>query len=439
MMQFDPQFGMVSQRTRRMIAVGVTLFAGVLAQPCVAKEWYAAPDGKPATDGGTGTIERPWDLTTAMKHHGAIKPGDTIWFREGTYFIERVDNVADVVVELSGTAEKPIVFRASPRERAKIDARIQLSHAAYGKHLVFRGLEFFTSEWVDWDRDKNQGPAPGPEGGINLLYGENVKVINCFLHSTAGPINAWNPVKGIVLYGNVLFDNGYITNRYNGPAVYSQNRRDNPVRQIRDNLILDNYSHPLQIYGSSNAQVHNFHAEGNIIKSMEASNRRQIILGGGGGADNPSTNLHAVDNVFYLSGIQLGFGNGHGRRLSAVENHIYLGQIDQTGILSDVTVANNWVWNPGDPVPLKPKVFVRQNEYEPNRLHLAVFKWGDAGEVAVDLSEHLTKGAAFEVRDPKNFFGDALVCGEYDGDAVHVPVRGEFGAFIVMVEPFGTD
>ncbi|MHB8865607.1 MAG: polysaccharide lyase domain-containing protein [Pirellulaceae bacterium] len=421
--------------TRWLISVCVLLMVEAWAQQGVAKEWYAAPDGKPVAEGGAGTMQSPWDLVTAMKHQEAIKPGDTVWFREGRYYIERVDNVADVVVELNGTAEKPIVFRAYPRERAKIDARIQLSHAAYGKHLVFWGLEFFTAEWMDWDRDKNKTPAPGPEGGINLLYGENVKVINCFMHSTAGPINAWNPVNGIELYGNVLFDNGYITNRYNGPAIYSQNRQDNPVRQIRDNLILDNYSHPLQIYGGSQAQVYNFHAEGNICKGREESNRRQIIFGGGGGPDNPSTNLHAVDNVFYMSGIQLGFGNGHGRKLSAVNNHIYRGQIVQAGNLSDVTVIDNWVWNQGDPVPSEPKVFVRQNKYEPNRLHVAVFKWGAGDEVAVDLSEYLKMGATFEVRDPKSFFGDALITREYAGDAVNVPVPGEFGAFIVVVKP----
>src|SRR5580704_17034433 len=43
---------------------------------------YVAPGG---TSQGTGSLDRPWDLQTALSQPASVQPGDTIWVRGGTY------------------------------------------------------------------------------------------------------------------------------------------------------------------------------------------------------------------------------------------------------------------------------------------------------------------------------------------------------------------
>src|SRR5687768_4789276 len=93
------------------------LFAAVLlamlssaSSPATAAEFFAAADGKA---NGAGSKDRPWDLRTALSA-AAIRPGDTLWLRGGTYR-------GDFTSRLTGTADAPITVRQYPGERAIID------------------------------------------------------------------------------------------------------------------------------------------------------------------------------------------------------------------------------------------------------------------------------------------------------------------------------
>src|SRR3546814_10011299 len=57
------------------------------------------------------------------------------------------------------------------------------------------------------------------------------------IYSTAGPINVWSLLVGFEIYGCVLFDNGYINTRWNGPAIYSQNRLEHPTRRSEERRV----------------------------------------------------------------------------------------------------------------------------------------------------------------------------------------------------------
>ena len=47
-----------------------------------ASDFYVSPSG---SAGNTGSISSPWDLQTALNQPAAVRPGDTIWLRGGTY------------------------------------------------------------------------------------------------------------------------------------------------------------------------------------------------------------------------------------------------------------------------------------------------------------------------------------------------------------------
>ncbi|HEY2953280.1 MAG TPA: putative Ig domain-containing protein, partial [Verrucomicrobiae bacterium] len=78
----------------------------------------------------------------------------------------------------------------------------------------------------------------------------------------------------------------------------------------------------------------------------------------------------------------------------------------------------------GTSLPTQPKVFVRPNQYERGRAHVAVFNWALQPAVAVDLSAAgLNVGESYEIRDGQNYFGRPVASGAYDGSPVTLPMN----------------
>jgi hypothetical protein len=95
--------------------------------------FFVAVDGSPQ---GTGTKKRPWDLQTALSHPEAVRPGDTIYLRGGTY-------AGKFVSVLSGSQANPITVRSYRNEWAKIDGFVttattsSVGRGASGEDVVF--------------------------------------------------------------------------------------------------------------------------------------------------------------------------------------------------------------------------------------------------------------------------------------------------------------
>jgi hypothetical protein len=68
-----------------LLVLGLGMFpaASIEAQVSASgPQYYAAPSGSSA---GDGSIEKPWDLDTALSNAKNIQPGATIWLRGGLY------------------------------------------------------------------------------------------------------------------------------------------------------------------------------------------------------------------------------------------------------------------------------------------------------------------------------------------------------------------
>src|SRR5690349_857974 len=92
-------------------ALGAALLALAFAACAAATEFYVAPDG---AHSGNGSVSSPWDLQTALGQPAAVKAGDTIWLRGGTY-------TGHFTSSLKGEKGRPIIVRQYPGERATID------------------------------------------------------------------------------------------------------------------------------------------------------------------------------------------------------------------------------------------------------------------------------------------------------------------------------
>ncbi len=438
------------------------LFLAVLSFLCgaglaAAAEFFVSPFGLPGGDGSAGA---PWDLATALAQPAAVAPGDTIWLREGTYR-------GSYTSQLTGTAARPIVVRAMPAVRVVIDGERNSMLPAVltirGAYAWIWGLEVLNSH--------PQRTYPSPDGGRATgvdIFGSGVRLINCLVHDHGSGIGFWANSVDSQLYGTIVYNNGWDgPDRGHGHALYAQN--DRGIKRISDSVFFNSFSHGIHIYGSEEASLHQFRVEGNISFDNGILSRtgitRNILLGGGTVARD---NLLA-DNYTYFSPSSLVGQNNIGYRAGCDGMTIRRNYFANGGLVAiecrNITMEGNF-FHPyvfGLPVeqlafstylrtrPTGTRVFVRPNEYEAGRAHVAVFNWELRDQVAVDLSAVLRLGQAFQIRDLQNPLGPPVVTGAFAGRAISIPLNltavatpvgepgafashtpAEFGAFLVL-------
>lgn len=433
------------------------LLLSFLANVVYAAEFHVAPLGSPA---GDGTAMYPWDLATALAHPAAVAPGDTIWVREGVYR-------GSFTSQLTGTAALPVVVRAAPMARVVIDAdRDTLLPAVLtlrGAYTWIWGIEVLNSNPTRVYASLSAGRATGVD-----IFGNGVRLINCFIHDNGSGIGFWANSRDSQIYGTVVYNNGWDgPERGHGHAVYAQNEQG--TKRITDSVFFNSFSHGIHIYGSDNASLNHFRVEGNIAFDNGQLSRtgitRNILLGGGTVAlDNV-----LADNYTYFSPSSLVGQNNIGYRAGCDGITVRRNYFANGGLIAvecrNLIIEDNF-FHPyvfGFPIeqlpsntyartrPTGTRLFVRANEYEPGRAHIAVFNWDRQGSVPVDLSAVLRPGQAFQIRDLQNPLGSPVVAGVFSGQPLNLPLNltlvaspigepgvsprhspSEFGTFLVL-------
>src|SRR5665213_685390 len=439
-------------------------------------QFYAAPKGKATA---AGTQADPWDLQTALSQPAAVKPGDLIWVRGGTYD-------GHYSSTLSGTASRPIVVRAYPGERATIDGRSGaggITLNIFGSYAWYWGLEVMNSS------PNRTSPAAGSDGlngwGI-WVNGPNTKVINCVIHDTDQGISFWIPAVNAELAGNIIYNNGWQgPDRAHGHGIYTQNL--NGTKHIGDNIIFNQFELGIQAYGSSNSSVKGYLTDYNILfnnGSISAGpNLVDNILFGYGG---PLERIRVQNNYTYdtpaaASGYsRIGWTFGGPNKDAVVTDNYWIGGYYSVSLSywDSLTFTNNttvsvtqqigmdlgtgqttspYVWDHNkyfgfnqfafngkavqwptwrssthvdansqysNTLPTGIWTFVHPNAYEPGRANVAIYNWDLKNFVTVDLGTLLKPGTAYEIRDAENFFGPVVSSGVYNGRSVSIPMTG---------------
>lgn len=406
------------------IVVGAATAIAAFCLPTSAAPWYVAPDGKPD---GRGSQEAPWDLASALGGRQQVRPGDTLWIAGGTYrHPNRRLGSPGYEVRLAGLPDKPIHLRAMPGQRVTIDGG--LSVVPPSTWLWIWDLEILVSENFSMSR-RVEEPGSHPQtynrpwGGLNIHAGQGCKYINLIIHDNAQGVSFWSGATDSELYGAIIYDNGWdAPDRGHGHAVYTQNQ--NGTKTIADCIMTGGYSHTMHAYGSSRAYVDHYRVEGNICY-----NAGRFLLGGG----RPSRDLHVLDNCLYNVTMQLGY--------SAPENEdcVVRGNVIVGGGLSilkfkQVVNEGNVVLGPNDPRPKDEpaRVVLRPNRYDPNRAHVAIFNWARQPDVEMPLATFLATGEGFRLMDPRDFFGQPVLSGTFDGKPIRVPMANQFAAFVLV-------
>lgn len=445
-----------------------------------ASEFYVAPNG---TARGTGAKDSPWDLATALAHPKAVRPGDTIWLLGGTY-------TGSFTSTLEGAAGAPIVVRQAPGERAVIDGRPLKGETIFtirGAWTWYWGFEL-TSSVAARNTTAPGSSAPNGMGFGFDIFGPNTKVINTLVHDTAQGFGFWVPATDAELYGNIIYNNGWIApDRGHGHGIYAQNNAG--TKLITDNMIFNQLGTGFHIYGTDRTQLNNFRLRGNVHFND------QVIIGGG----PPLENLELLENMFYRDPLTLYYNNRLNGKLILKNN--YIGALSQIFWFNSIEAsANTFYRNVGgaalelryregggpdkyafdgntyvenrtptpiivaDPsrsynevftldawrkrfgfdmngrtrLPAQPDVIVRRNLYEPERSHIVIYNWPKRDTVEVDVSATgVRRGDRYQLRNVQNYFAD-VITGTYNGGPLRVAMTGHTAVALPVGIPVAT-
>jgi hypothetical protein len=338
------------------VSVTLTITDPSTPPPSSGSSWYVSTSGSPS---GTGSISNPWDIVTALAQPAAVKPGDTIWVRGGRYGGGTSSSVINST--LVGTASAPIVVRAYPKERAIIDAWLEIGccdgapNPAAGSYTWFWGLEF-----AGYNTNRTSGTSGPPEWAAQFnhngadTWGAGTKLINCIVHDTGGGFSVWNAANTEV-YGNIIYNvGGYGTDRGHGHDFYLQNAAPS-ILKATDNIGFNNFDMGMQAYASSDVPVQNIQLQGNIIFNsgiLYGQIVDNLTLGGGSGG--PSGMV--VDTNFFYSTPTLNQGYNELGFLwtprahdAVVTNNYFIGGYQAIDLerWDTLTFTNNYVYSQG--------------------------------------------------------------------------------------------
>ncbi len=393
--------------------------------PWPQADFFAAPDG--ATD-AAGTADEPLALAILLSPQGPAGPGDRVELLEGTYTGRFTANV-------SGTSDQPIVFAARPGT-VILDSHAESSGDTglfiEGAHLEFHDLII-----------TNSHPSRFSAVSGVTIHGEEVRLINSVIHDTAQGVSFWTPAIDSELYGNIIYNNGYMGDtRGHGHAVYTQNRHG--TKRLARNILFFGYGFGFHAY-TEGGYIEGFDFEENLWFRTGASRPDSTTVGTSDGL--LVGGLQPVDRARLLRNYswaptpdarstRIGWGGDvMNEHITMIDNYL-VGHFSAQGHWAGAEIHGNDFYStyvgilPADwpdnayheALPDYLHVVVHKNHHDPTRAELYIYNWDDLPEVAIDGASLLPEGATYTVHSVFDLFGDPVASGTYEGGDLTIPM-----------------
>jgi hypothetical protein len=429
--------------------------------------FYASPSG---TSNGDGSVSKPWDLATALGETGLIKAGDVLYLRGGVYR-------GSFDSYLKGATNNPVTIRSYPGEMATIDGRGSSNSTlkTYGAWSIFRDFEITNS---DPDRSTVR-----PTGLYTL--GADQKYIDLIIHDAGVGIASFGEALRAEIYGCIVYNNGYqaaAPDRGHGHGLYLQNGSTG-TKIISHNVFFDNFGWGIHAYSEGAAGegvLKDLYLESNISFNNGSLTREKyaypnILVGGliaasGIALTDNFTYQRPVANSLQSANVKLGYGSNSdvtftvnhvtggnpvldlsnwtkiiagGNTVSGDATLVSLSGTPATG-QSALWVSNRYVGVAQQPFstadwqilgadlgssqssaePGAVSVFLRRNKYEIGRALIIISNPALAPGAEVDLSDLLSTGATYAIRDVQNLSAPPILKGVFSGASVYLSLTG---------------
>jgi hypothetical protein len=288
--------------------------------------YFVSPNG---SDTNPGTYLRPWK--TIAKAAGMVRPGDTVYIREGIY-------IEAPQFRVSGTEPSPIRILAYPGENPIIDGEFTIPGPGgallgiRGDHIYVSGIEVrnsaYTGIFVDgnYDAVDNMYVHHGLGPGIVLWdahysTAEKNRVWRNSLKNEYGHEGSWSVglfaahlSSYITIRGNVVWENW-------GEGITSASADRVTIEQ---NISHDNYSTNVYISDSTNVVCQRNFVYMNRGSYVYGYGSNSGIMLGDETYTPPSANITIINNI--------SFGN---------QGNFWWWQGNQGGGMNNVLIANN--------------------------------------------------------------------------------------------------
>lgn len=459
---------------RSRILSCVALACALVSSPLAAVEYHVRVDGTPK---GDGSIERPWDLGTALQAVETVKPGDTVWIHGGTYrggFVSRLAGKPGTPVVVAGVRGERVTIDARPR-----DERDNALFLAQGADAIYRDFEVTCSDPLRSTKIAGSWPEDIRRGNVDTRA-DRVSLVNLVIHDCSSGVGMWAEGEGGEVSGCLIYNNGWAgPDRSHGHAVYAQNARG--TKRIVDNVVFNQFGYGIHVYGSEKASLKGFEIDRNItFGNGSLSGKGDFAPGIMVGGASPAERIAVRDNVVTGGGIRLGYPWG-----VVSEDVVCSGNYCEGLVVRDfrkATVTRNTIvahsnvvqlegaeklllsqlkWNDNDcyvtdgrwgeaaivefaksrgmtfdewrkatgcdvgsrftkGTPTTLKISVWPNPHERGRANVAVLNPASLPHVEVDLSKVLAVGQKYRIVSVKSFYGPDVVSGTFDGKPVRL-------------------
>jgi hypothetical protein len=323
--------------------------------PTTGSQFYVATNGTPI---GDGSLQRPWDIATALAQPAAVKPGDTIWVRGGTY-----RPTLTLISRLTGSSNKYITVRGYPGERATIDGGIIPYRylRVDGAWIIYQDLEVMSSAPTRSYPDSLIDPGIRRGTGIDV-FAPHSKFINLVVHDAGLGIGFWDQAQDAEAYGCIIYNNGLLdTSRGHGPGMYIQNQAG--AKLIKDVIVFNNFSSGLRGYGQDGRVINltfdgvtSFNNGSPAARGTNTANMTNNLFVGP--TTYPADNI-TIDQAFLfhraptrIASLALGLGTLTNEKVAVTNSHIVGGRIALNfGYWTTVNMNNNlfYVADPFEP------------------------------------------------------------------------------------------
>ncbi len=310
---------------------------------CAQQEFHVFPKSHNETPGredGTGTLDNPWDLQTALNQKpDVVNGGDVIWLHKGVYNGRYISKIKSL------EPDTYITVSAYNNERVIINGNVESSKEAVlevrGKQVIFKNFEI---TWLgEFSRDQKDSDFKSTTG-LRHLAGENCRFYSLKIYNVPGlGMGSWKHGAATIIQDCMIYNNGFMSKvgKGGGEGIYVQNKSDE-VRLIKNNIIFNNYYKGIEVWSAGkNAKyqyVKNITLDHNIIfnsGSPSGVHRDNVIVASDDrNGINIAENISVLNNVFYHNTkSEKGVLLGNAPSLSLGFNH--------TAPIENVVVDNN--------------------------------------------------------------------------------------------------